>query len=98
MRSEKDVKVAVRKLLNAAGVWYYMPVQTGLGVHGIPDFVCCHNGRFLGVETKFGSNKQSEWQKKQGVAIEASGGTYLVINERNLSVLEQVLTGMGVCP
>ena len=32
--------------------WYYMPVQTGFGVNGIPDFVCCWNGKFLSIEAK----------------------------------------------
>lgn len=32
--------------------WYYMPVQGGFGVNGIPDFVCCFNSRFLAIEAK----------------------------------------------
>jgi hypothetical protein len=49
---EGRVKVAVRKVLNKHGIWYFMPVAGGFGVHGIPDFICCMGGRFLAIETK----------------------------------------------
>jgi hypothetical protein len=49
---EGRVKSAVKAELIRRGIWFYMPVQNGMGQVGIPDFVCCWNGRFLGVETK----------------------------------------------
>ena len=52
MTPEGKVKHAVRKLLDARAIWYYMPVQTGYGVTGIPDFVCCWHGAFLDIECK----------------------------------------------
>ena len=91
MRNEKQVKDAVKKLLDDVGAWYYMPVQTGFGAHGIPDFVCCVAGKFLGVETKFGGNVQSAWQLKQELAIDRASGVYLVITEKDLPLLEATL-------
>lgn len=52
MTPEGKVKKAVKALLTGAGIHYYMPMQTGYGVVGIPDFICCWNGRYLAVETK----------------------------------------------
>lgn len=49
---EGRVKKGVKALLNSMGIFYYMPMQTGHGVVGIPDFICCWNGRYLAVETK----------------------------------------------
>jgi hypothetical protein len=49
---EGKVKDAVRKYLRANHIWFYQPVQNGMGVVGIPDFICCWNGRFLAIETK----------------------------------------------
>lgn len=49
---EGRVKKAVKDLLKSLGIWYYMPMQTGYGVVGIPDFICCWNGGFIAVETK----------------------------------------------
>jgi hypothetical protein len=52
MTPEGRVKEAVKRWLKERGVWYYMPVQNGMGVTGIPDFVCCWHGRFMAIETK----------------------------------------------
>lgn len=49
---EGRVKKDVKALLTSMGIHYYMPMQTGYGVVGIPDFICCWNGRYLAVETK----------------------------------------------
>lgn len=52
MTPEGRVKAAVKKLLKERGIWFYMPVQNGMGVVGIPDFICCWEGAFLAIETK----------------------------------------------
>ena len=49
---EGKVKAGIKKLLKARGIWFYMPVQNGMGVVGIPDFICCWSGRFLAIEAK----------------------------------------------
>ena len=72
--------------------WYFMPVQTGYGVQGIPDFIVSHRGFFLGIEAKFGKNTESAWQKKQGEGILNSGGIYIVVNEGTLGKLGVMLS------
>lgn len=52
MTPEGRVKSDIRKWLKARQIWYYMPVSNGMGVVGIPDFICCWNGRFLAIEAK----------------------------------------------
>lgn len=49
---EGKVKSQVKKWLKAHNVWFYMPVAGPFAVHGIPDFVCCWDGDFIGIETK----------------------------------------------
>jgi hypothetical protein len=89
---EEHVKKHVKEILNGyPKVFWYMPVQTGYGVRGIPDFVVCMNGRFIGIETKFGGNKETTWQQMQGAKIQAAGGLYIVIDEKNIYALEAIL-------
>ena len=50
---EGVVKDAVKAVLKANNIWYYMPVSNGMGQHGIPDFICCvPGGKFLAIEAK----------------------------------------------
>jgi len=86
MKSEKDVKAAVKKALGnpVPYLWYYMPAANGFGTPGIPDFVGCAYGHMFAVETKFAGGKRTAWQDKQALAIEASGGRYWLISEKNV--------------
>jgi len=51
MTPEGEVKRDLRKWLDAQGIYYFMPVQTGYGKSTL-DFLCCINGWFVGIETK----------------------------------------------
>lgn len=63
------MKTQVRAFLKNSGVWYYQPVQNGMGRVGIPDFICCWNGRFLAIETK-APGKKSQTTANQDAVIQ----------------------------
>ena len=89
---EVKVKKQIRKLLDEAGAYYAMPIGTGYGNSGVPDFLICHRGRFIAVEAKAGSNKPTALQELHMERIRNNGGTALVINEDNLQELKELLT------
>jgi hypothetical protein len=91
VKRERDVKDAVKKILDQAGAYFFMPVPTGYGRHGIPDFIVCHKGRFIAIETKFGDRKPTKYQELELQKIQIAGGIALVINESNLDTLKKVL-------
>lgn len=80
---EGKVKKQVREVLKAKGIWYYQPVQNGLGVVGIPDFIACWNGRFLGIETKAPGKRAQTTANQDAVlkAIRDHGGFSIVIDD-----------------
>ena len=88
---EKAVKRQVRKLLDALGIYYFMPAANGFGRAGIPDFVCCYRGYFLGIEAKAGDNQPTLLQKRELEKIEAQGGFSFVVREENLDLLKEKL-------
>ena len=91
---EAKVKAKIKAILKAHGAYYAMPIGTGLGNSGVPDFLCCVNGKFLGIEAKAGKGKTTALQEKNLRDIDRAGGLTLVITEENLAVLEMMLEAM----
>jgi hypothetical protein len=92
---EGKVKKRVKVRLKARGIWYYAPVQMGMGVVGIPDFICCMPvlitpdmvgktfGKFLAIETK-APGKIDQLTPNQAARLDeirAAGGTALVVDD-----------------
>ena len=69
-----------------------MPIGTGYGSSGVPDFLACHEGHFIGIEAKAGKGKTTALQEDNLKRIRDSGGTTLVINENNINELAQLLS------
>jgi len=79
---EGAVKEAVRKYLKSQNIWFFMPVSNGMGVVGIPDIICCWNGRFLAIETKAPGklNNTTPNQKRVLAEINNHGGIAVVVD------------------
>lgn len=77
---EERVKNRVKKLLTKYGASYFMPVQSGYGSTSL-DFLACHKGRFLAVETKAPGKHLTNRQELIKDTIEAAGGRVFVIGE-----------------
>lgn len=91
MTPEAKVKKKVRELLEKHGAYYAMPVTGGYGASGVPDFLVCHHGRFIGIETKAGTNKPTALQLGNMARIELAGGHTFVVNETNVADLSNFL-------
>jgi hypothetical protein len=70
-----------------------MPIGTGYGSSGVPDFLACHEGHFIGIEAKAGKGKTTALQEDNMRRIRESGGTTIVVNEDNLVELLALLGG-----
>ena len=80
---EGKVKAAVKKLLDTRGIWHFSPVSNGMGRHGIPDIICCWDGRFLAIECKAPGKRgnTSVLQDREIAAIQAVNGLAVVIDD-----------------
>jgi hypothetical protein len=89
---EGKVKLAVKKWLTERGIWYFMPVSNGMGRHGIPDLLCCHQGRFLGLEIKAPGKRRTVTpnQIRELIKIKQAGGVALIIDD-----VQQLATALG---
>ena len=82
MTPEAKVKLQIKKLLKEEKIYYAMPIGSGFGNTGVPDFLCCVQGEFLAVEAKANGNKPTELQLKNMKEIRDSGGMAVVITDQ----------------
>ena len=88
---EAKVKAKIKTILKENNIYYAMPIGSGYGNAGVPDFLCCVNGYFVAIEAKAGKGKTTALQLKNLQAINTAGGYTLIINETNLDYLRQVI-------
>lgn len=89
---EGKVKDRVKKLLRAYNVYYHMPVMNGMGAPTL-DFVCCHNGRYITIETKAPGKKPTPRQEITMNDVRKAGGFVFVVDgsEQSFDILEAYL-------
>ena len=96
MTPEGKVKAAVKKVLNSySNVWYFMPVLTGYGVAGIPDFICSVGGKFLAIECKAEGGRLTAMQVKTIDDINRIGGRAYVIGPDEVTDLKALVNMVG---
>lgn len=95
IRNERDVKREVKKLLTKYGWYTWMPPANGYGKAGISDFHALKDGKFLAVETKYGSNTVTALQRRFLDDIASAGGWGVIVNEHGLEKLEALLADMA---
>ena len=93
MTPEAKVKKVVVNQLRNLGAYYFYPVTGGYGRSGVPDIVGCYKGRFFGIECKAGKNTPTPLQQINLDDIEKQNGIALVVNEKNMHSVRDLITG-----
>jgi len=93
MTPEAKVKKQIRTILDRVGAYYSMPIGSGFGNAGTPDFLVCHKGLFIGIEAKAGRGKPTALQEHNLKRIMEAGGEAMIVNEKNVDTLEELLNG-----
>ena len=91
MTPESKVKARVNKILQEVGAYYAMPMGTGFGHSGVPDFLICKAGLFYAIECKANGNKPTALQLNEMKKIRDAGGVTLVVDETNVDKLRKEL-------
>jgi hypothetical protein len=90
---EQKIKRKVTAIFKQYNVWYFMPANNGFGKSGIPDYIACVNGMFLGIECKADATKKpTALQIMQGNKIKEAKGVWLVVcDDETLHKLEATI-------
>ena len=83
MTPEGKVKEKVKKILKENGIWYFMPAANGFGRAGIPDIICCWDGKFMAIECKAPGkiNNTTAHQERCIEEIRAAKGWAMVVDD-----------------
>ena len=93
MTPEAKVKKVVVNQLRNLGAYYFYPVTGGYGRSGVPDIVGCYQGKFFGIECKAGKNTPTRLQQINLDDIEKQNGIALIVNEKNMHSVRDLITG-----
>jgi hypothetical protein len=88
---EAKVKAKIKTILKEHNVYYAMPIGSGYGNAGVPDFLCCVDGYFVAIEAKAGKGKTTALQDKNLGQIKEANGLAFVINEDNIDWLREAV-------
>lgn len=91
MTPEAKVKKKVKEILKSAGAYYAMPMGTGFGNSGVPDFLVCFQSKFFGIECKANGNMPTALQESNLERIRDAGGIAIVIDETNVNNLMEMM-------
>lgn len=91
MTPEAKVKKRIKEVLHELGAWYAMPMGTGYGRSGVPDFLVCLDGVFIAIEAKAGKGTTTALQERELKRIGEAGGVALVVYEDGLDTLARDL-------
>ena len=68
---EKD---EICKYLVSQAAWFFRPFMSGYGKAGVPDIVCCINGKFVSIEVKREGKEPTALQEARMKEIREAGG------------------------
>jgi len=91
--TEKVITESIQRALKVRAIWAYKVPGGYYGINGVPDLLCCANGRFVALEVKRPGNKPTKLQEFRIAEIRASGGVAEVVEskEEAVKIVERVL-------
>jgi len=92
--TEAEFQKQVQEFLRRQGVWYVKYWGGGRFTKaGIPDLLCCVNGRFVAIELKTETGKASKLQEYHIKKIQESGGQAIVLRPSGFKAFKAFIEG-----
>lgn len=90
--TEAAVRRAVLREISRRGIVAYSQHGSALGSAGAPDIIACIGGKFVAIELKSPSGRQTARQKIHQYKIEMAGGIYAVVRsaEEFVELLQKI--------
>lgn len=91
MSQEKQFENKIKRFLESQGYYFVKFFGCAFTKAGVPDLLCCVNGRFVGIEVKAENGRLSELQKYNLEEIRKAGGIAIVVKPSEFDRLKETL-------
>lgn len=95
MAAEKNYENRIKKYLESKGAWFVKFFANAYTSSGIPDILCCINGRFIGIEVKQETGKPSLLQKVHLKRIGEAGGIGILAYPSGYQKLKELIDNLS---
>ena len=96
MGSEKNFENRVKKFLKDEGCYFIKYWGGGeFTKAGVPDILCCCNGRFIGIEVKSATGRPSPLQIHNLKEINKSGGYAVLLYPNQFELFKNFIKCLG---
>lgn len=88
---EKKFEEKIKKFLDSLGAWHLKTYSDGVQRSGIPDLLCCVNGRFVAVEVKSETGRPTALQVWNIERIREAGGIAMVLYPKDFDDFKRLM-------
>lgn len=94
MAQEKQFERKIREFLKEHGCWSVKYFGNSFSQNGVPDLLCCVNGRFVAVEVKAENGKPSKLQEVTVGKIRKAGGIAIILYPEQFESFKNLVLGL----
>lgn len=88
---EKNFEIRIKKHLSSKNAWYVKFFANAYTRSGIPDLLCCVNGKFVGIEVKQERGTPTDLQLYHLQKIVEAGGFGILAYPSGFDELKEIL-------
>jgi len=95
MKERDFCKSRITPWLKENNIYYFKPRGGPYSTRkGVPDYILCIGGLFIGLEVKTEKGRLTAWQEEESEKIDAAGGTHLTVRPSNWEAIKSVIKGL----
>lgn len=91
MAQEKTFENKIKKFLESKGCYFVKQFGCAFTKSGVPDLLCCVNGKFIAIEVKAENGKVSDLQTYNIERIKEAGGVAVVAKPSDFNDLKKLI-------
>lgn len=96
MAQEKTFENKIKKFLESKGCYFVKHFGCAFTKAGVPDLLCCVNGKFVAIEVKAENGKTSELQDHNIATIKKAGGIAVVAKPSDFNDLKKLIEDLMI--